>query len=497
MKTKTIYFALPSYLVIITFLFLTPLTASSQPPPKKPNVLFILVDDLRPALGCYGDPLAHSPNIDALAARSISFTRAYTQQAVCSPSRTALLTGLRPDETGVYNLETHFRERLPDATTLPQLFKAGGYNVVGLGKVFHTNKSTLDSVSWTRVVPDYGNITYVLPENPMGKGKQKATEEADVNDEAYEDGRIAKGAVEALEQLAQSEQPFFLAVGFRKPHSPYSSPKKYWDLYERSSFQVTHRERPTGAPELAFHQNQELRGYRDIGTAEIIPQEKEREVLHGYYACVSYIDAQIGKVMSQLKSLNLLDNTIIVLWGDHGYHLGEQGQWCKSTNFELATRIPLIVSYPGMPKKGTKSDAIVETVDIYPTLADLCDLKPQGKLSGTSFKEILDRPQRTGDFVAFSQFVRPYNAINKQNARTHMGYSVRKGEWRCTYWYDVQSNLVERELYRLKRGEKSETANLAGQPAYKTIEQELAGLIDTYRRGQYTKQSFTATKGTN
>jgi len=452
---------------------------------KKPlNVLFIVSDDLRPNLGCYGDTYAVTPNIDKLAATGVVFKHAYCQQAVSNPSRTSLLTGLRPDETGVINLETHFRTKLPDLVTLPQLFKNNGYLTLGTGKVFHALKETVDPVSWSEPVPDYERGGYFLPENKIGSGKQNSTECADVPDSTYVEGKMTIDAIKYLVRAREENKPFFIAVGFKKPHAPYVAPKKFWDIYKDKPYEITDRERPAGAPALAFHNNEEIRGYRDVPDEGPIPPEKEQQIVHGYYACISYVDAQVGKVLAALDSLGLRENTIIVFWGDHGYHLGEQDLWCKSTNFELSAKAPLIISAPGMTGNGHSSPAIVEFVDVYPSLAELAGLTPQGKLSGTSLTPLLNDPDAKWKNVAFNQFTRPYRAIRKFPP-THMGYSVRTDGWRCTYWWDLKTGeVVEKELYNLKDN-KIEKENLAGNPRYAKVEKKLAQMVTDYRNGNY------------
>jgi len=451
---------------------------------KPLNVLFFVSDDMRPNLGCYGDSYAITPNIDRIAKSGVVFAKAYCQQAVSNPSRTSLLTGLRPDETGVTNLETHFRTRLPDIITLPQLFKNNGYLTLGTGKVFHALKETVDPVSWSDPVPNYEVEGYQLPENRTGTGKKNSTECADVQDTAYVDGKMTLDAIKFLARAKKENKPFFVAVGYKKPHAPYVAPKKYWDLYNDKPYQITDRERPQGAPALAFHDNEEIRGYRDVPDEGPIPAEKEQQIIHGYYACISFVDAQVGKVMKALDSLGLSENTIVVFWGDHGYHLGEQGLWCKSTNFELAARSPLIISAPGMKGNGRKTEALVEFVDVYPTLADLAGLKPQCNLSGSSLSPLLMDPEKKWKNVAFNQFTRPYKAIRKFPP-THMGYSVRTEEWRCTCWWDLKTGeVVEKELYNLKDN-KIEKENLAGNTRYAKIEKKLAQMVTDYRNGNY------------
>lgn len=478
------------WILILIFVLSIGFRSVAQQSAQHKNVLFILVDDLRPNLGCYDDRKAYTPNIDRLASRGIVFTNAYCQQAICNPSRTSMLTGLRPDETGVYDLQTHFREAIPHAVTLPQYFKNQGYFAASTGKIFHNSKSTQDPVSWTKVESVAGNRTYLLSEN-RGKGKQKITEVADVLDTAYTDGKIAESAISLLSEASQKEAPFFIAVGFIKPHAPFCAPKSYWDLYSPSLFTVTDRDRPIGSPDLAFHHWEELRGYRDIPVQGELSPDQEQRVIHGYYACISYIDAQIGRILKELETLGLVDQTIVVLWGDHGYHLGEQGLWCKSTNFELDTRVPLIVSAPGLARSGEKVNAMVESVDIYPTLTELCGLNRIDGLSGISLMPLLEDPSSPWKYPAFSQFVRPYNAaIHKKDKASHVGYSIRVPGWRCTYWYDLTTNIVvERELYQLDDA-GSESENIAGQPGVSAIERRLAALIDQYRSMSYLKKDM-------
>lgn len=453
---------------------------------ENPNVLFFFIDDLRPNLGCYGDTIAVSPHIDALAKEGIIFNHAYCQQAVCNPSRTSLLTGLRPDEIGVTDLETHFRDNMPEIVTLPQLFKNSGYLTLGAGKVFHATPFIVDSLSWTRPIPPYEPRYYLAEHNRKGKRKQDAAEAAEVEDTAYPDGKIALEAMGYLEEAKASGQPFFIAVGINKPHLPFCAPAKYWALYEGIDFVPSDPQRPSGSPDLAFHNWDELRGYRDIPDTGPLTEDKTQELWAGYYACISYADALVGKVLAKLEELELTENTIVVLWGDHGYHLGEQDIWCKSTNFELDARVPLIISVPGMKARGRQCDAIVEVLDVYPTLADLVGQQPEGDLSGISLKSLLEDPGQEWGQLAFHQFIRPLSALRSREV-THMGYSVRTSEWRYTRWYDLaDGQMVESELYNL--GDHAiEQENLAGNPEYRETESEFAVLIEDYRMGRYIK----------
>lgn len=456
----------------------------------KPNVIFIAVDDLRPTLSCFGDPQAITPHIDSLAKQGIIFNRHFVQAPSCAPSRTSLLTGLRPDEVRVTNHKTHFRDTRPEVVTLPQLFKNKGYAAINLGKIFHYASGYNDSISWNEEHFLKGAMNYVLPENVKGKGKAVSSECADVNDTAYIDGKIADKAIEYLRKFKEANSPFFLGIGHLKPHLPFNAPKKYWDLYDRDDFgKIENRERPLNTPDIAFHQWQELRGYKDIKKKGALATEKEKELWHGYYACVSFVDAQIGKVLKTLDELNLRENTIIVLWGDHGYHLGEQDLWCKSTNFDLSARSPLIISAPGIGNSGQTCDAIVESVDLYPTIIDLCGIESADNLSGNSLKPLLENPKHNWKNVAFNQFARPYDAaISGKVPVTHMGYSVRTEEWRYTSWYNVSKDSFEfPELYSFRESSYL-NENLAGKPEFAETEAKLHKLVQDYKDGKYNKR---------
>ncbi|HCV98693.1 MAG TPA: iduronate-2-sulfatase, partial [Verrucomicrobiales bacterium] len=336
----------------------------------KPNVLMIAIDDLRPALGCFGDKTAITPNIDRLAKRGMVFNQAHCQQAVCCPSRLSMLTGLRPDTIQVWDLGTHFRQAKPDTVTLPQHFKNNGYHTRSIGKILHGGgKPSKDPESWSEAslhdnVRD-PKVRYALPKNLKGSGlKRAASESADVADDHYIDGIVTNDTLRVLGEFSRDEQPFFLAVGFRKPHLPFSAPKKYWDLYDREKIPLpAHAAHPADAPEWATRSWRELEGYSDIPKDGKITEAKVRELRHGYYACVSYVDALIGKLLNEIDRLKLRQNTLILVYGDHGFHLGEQGLWTKANNFELSTRVPLIVSAPGQPHE--KTDALVELVDVF------------------------------------------------------------------------------------------------------------------------------------
>lgn len=409
----------------------------------RPNVLFIPVDDLRPDLGAYGNLRAKTPHLDRLAREGVVFERAYCQQAVCSPSRTSLLTGLRPDSTRVYDLETHFRHTVPRVVTLPQHFKDHGYETVGLGKIYHGGLD--DPRSWS--VPHRGPKArmYQLPENlrliaekkarleKEGVAKQAisrrargpAFEAADVADDAYPDGELAEMGVAALRDLAAKGKPFFLAVGFLKPHLPFNAPKRYWDLHDRSGIRLPENgSAPRNAPSFALTDFGELRSYDAIPARGAVPEETARSLIHGYHACVSYVDAQIGRLLAELERLGLRKDTVVIVWGDHGWKLGEHGSWCKHTNFELDTRSTLIVSAPAAAGNGRGTRALVEFVDIYPTLCELAGLPLPDHIEGRSFAPLLADPVREWKRAAFSQY--PRGKV--------MGHSMRTDRYRLTLW---------------------------------------------------------------
>ena len=452
--------------------------------PRRPNVLFIAVDDLRPELGCYGHPTIQSPHIDRLAREGMRFTRAYCQQAVCAPSRASLLSGCRPDTTGIYDLDTPLRTVMPDLVTLPQLFRRNGYTTIWLGKIYHHPDD--DPLGWTEH-PRPGGAAYWLPANQewirtrreegAAKGlkgqrlyhysRATASECADVADADYRDGAMTDAALDILRE--ERPEPWFLAVGFHKPHLPFNSPKRYWDIYDRAVIPLPDPTEPEGAPPLAFTSWGELRTYTDIPAQGDLDEAKTRELIHGYYACVSYIDAQIGRLLDELDRLNLQDRTIVILWGDHGWKLGEYADWCKHTNFEYDTHVPLLLRGPGIPAGG-RCDALVEYVDIYPTLAELCGLSVPEHCEGASFRPLLADPRRPWKSAAFSQY--PRGPV--------MGVSLRTLRWRYTEWTDhATGDVAARELYDHAAGPRA-VRNLAGDPEHADL---VGRLSDRLRLG--------------
>ncbi len=413
---------------------------------ERPSFLFICIDDLRPALGCYGDPLAITPHIDDLAKTSRIFSHAYAQQAVCGPSRTSVLTGKYPDRNQVWHNRHSFRTLHPDTTTIPQLLSNHGYQTAALGKVFSGNARELDPVSWNagEILREPHWKTY-LHEKNQGSGKQASFESLDTPDDSYPDGKLADLAVRKLTALQSSDRPFFLAVGFFKPHLPFNAPKKYWDLHQRRDFEGLSRvEINESIPSIAFHSHRELGGYRGVPKDEMLTDDLTTTLRHGYYACASYVDAQVGKLLNALKESGFDKNTIVVLWGDHGFSLGEGERWCKGTNFELDTRVPLIIRVPGMAKPGHNTNSLVELVDLYPTIATLANIPLPDGLSGVTLHHILDNPETKVHRYVMSQFSRPWNSDSPEN----MGYSIRTTSHRYTRWIELKSGAVlAEELY--------------------------------------------------
>ena len=446
-------------------------------PAEQPfNVLFIGIDDLRPTLGSYGDGRAVTPHLDALSRTGTVFLRAYAQQAVCNPSRASLLTGRRPDTIRVWDLKAHYRSALPGVVTLPQHFRENGYLTRSVGKIHHNQPPMFDPPSWS-APEELLNVPkrdeYVLPENRTGPPLQKAasTEIADVEDAAYVDGQVTGRALVLLEELR--DQRFFLAVGFKRPHLPFSAPRRYWDLYDPALLELPQEDAfPAGAPQLALHNSEELRGYRDVPDSGPFPEELTRRLVHGYYASVTYIDAQIGVLLERLQELGLKDKTIVVVWSDHGYHLGEQGLWAKKTNFELDTRTPLIVSIPGRGR-GVQTRALVELVDLYPTLVEASGLSLPEGLEGVSLLPLLENPEQPWKSAVFSQYPRGFES----DRPVVMGYSIRNHRYRYTEWRRFGSDeILARELYDHSESWTS-GQNLVDFPAGRAVAERLQGQL--------------------
>lgn len=442
---------------------------------ERPNVLLILVDDLKSSFGAYGDKWVHSPNLDRLAGRGMLFKNAYCNQAVCAPSRNNLLVGSRSTSIGVYSLGFHFRRAVPDAVTMPQYFKQHGYHAAGIGKVFHIGHGNInDEMSWSVPFQPDKVIDYVLPESTGGRLTREealfsnksaaglprgaAWEKAGVDDDAYADGRIAAEGIRRLRKYKESEEPFFLALGFTKPHLPFCAPKKYWDLYDPGKLVLAEYTRPPArAPEYAGKTIGELNQYKPVPQEPPLSEELQRTLIHGYYAALSYMDAQVGRVLDELDRLDLDENTIVVLWGDHGYHLGDHGTWTKHTNYEQANRIPIAITAPGVTTPGSRSDALIETVDIFPTLTELAGLPaPAGPqpIDGESFVSVLKGEAERVDDHAYHCYPRG----------GRLGRAIRTRRYRLVEWKPLGggADRVDYELYDYEE-DPLETKNLAGE----------------------------------
>ena len=506
----------------------------------KPNVLFIAIDDLKPILGCYGDTMIRTPNIDRLARMGTVFKNNYCQQAVCGPTRASLMTGKRPDYTKIWDLKTKMRDKNPDIISLPQYLITQGYSTQGIGKVYDPRcvDKELDKPSWS--VPYhktnkkyYGQYEepifgrYQLPETrALGekylkeateKGMNKAdandyaqakikptTENADVPDYAYNDGANALQARDILAQLSKKSEPFFFAVGIAKPHLPFVAPKKYWDLYKREDMPTAEfQDPPKNVVGVAYHNAGEIRAYTDIPSfiastkqkdlGLTLPTDKQKELIHGYYAAISYTDAQVGILLNTLDSLGLTKNTIIILWGDHGWHLGDHNLWCKHSNFEQATRTPMIIASPSVSPSQTASPS--EFVDIFPTLCELSGVPIPTYLDGKSLVPLMKSPKAKVKEYSVSQYPRGGTGDGESGAQkastSVMGYSIRTERYRYTVWMkNFRSNqpfkeelLVGSELFDYKL-DPNETVNFANDKAYKKVSKHMHNKMLAYFKAQ-------------
>lgn len=521
---------------------------------SKPNVLFIAVDDLKPVLGCYGDKIVKTPNIDRLAKMGTVFLNNYCQQAVCGPTRASLLTGMRPDVTKIRDLHTKMRDINPDIVTLPEYFISQGYTTSGIGKIFHPScvDKKFDPQSWS--IPflvakesDYSNgfpvqKHYQSPElkalttkedvvstveNGKGKkkgekkGEKKSKKEADdeegtrgpafecldLPDDAYDDGVSAKLAVKQIEMLNAAKKPFFMAVGFRKPHLPFVSPKKYWDLYKREDMPVAEfQEHAANSKIFSYQYPGELTNYSGVKEFAKFDKneanefglaiEKQKELVHAYYAAVSYTDAQIGILLNKLEKLGTLNNTIIVLWGDHGWHLGDHDMWGKHTNYEQATKAPLIIAAPGLKAGQTKS--MTEFVDVFPTLCELSGGEVPAYLDGKSLVPVMKNNKASVKEYAMSQYPRKMDKadINKveDGKGKLMGYSMRTEQYRYTVWLknftsdQVYSadKVYTKELYDYVK-DPLEKVNVSDDTKYAAIAADLDKKMVAYFKSKEVK----------
>lgn len=509
----------------------------------KPNVLFIAVDDLKPILGCYGDKFAKTPNIDRIAKTGTVFMTNYCQQAVSGPTRASLMTGMRPDYTKVWDLKTKMRDVNPDIISLPQYLIKQGYSTQGIGKIYDPRcvDKDLDKPSWS--VPYYkksdeyvskvtgpAEMNYQLPATKalirkyraegQSKGLQgtdlndyimkfikPSVECADVPDNAYNDGANALESKQILIDLSKSKKPFFFAVGFAKPHLPFVAPKKYWDMYKRDEMPVApFQQKAKNGPEIAYHRSSELMAYSDIPELASftdqkvgvnLPLDKQKELIHGYYAATSYTDAQVGILLHTLDSLGLLKNTIVILWGDHGWHLGDHNLWCKHTNFEQATHAPLLISAPWI--KPSKTTSPSEFIDIFPTICELAGVPVPAHLDGKSLVPVMNDPKKIVKDFAISQYPRTNNKEESERLGfsdgEYMGYSLRTERYRYTIWLkdSFRSNMpfkkelvVASELYDYEK-DPNETINVAGEKTYAAINKDLNNKIIQFMELQSKK----------
>ena len=536
------------YLKLSSILFLLAISTvvfAQKKPTSKPNILFIAVDDLKPLLGCYGNTLIKSPNIDRLAKLATVFNKNYCQQAICGPTRASIMTGTRPDVTKIWNLTTQMRDVNPTLVTLPQYLISQGYTTSGIGKIYHPSSAIdgVDPASWS--IPylkfkesdfsaEFGvpvNGQYQLPatkatmtpeiikqrkqqskdlaandENPKSI-KGPSVECIDIPDNAYQDGVNALLAKEQIIKLSRDDKPFFMAVGFSKPHLPFVAPKKYWDLYNREDMPIaSFQEHSKNGPLIAYHQSGELRNYLDIPEFVTLQAdslriglqlEKQKELIHGYYAAISYMDAQVGILLNTLESLGTLESTIIVLWGDHGWHLGDHDLWHKHTNFEQATRAPLIIAGPGI--KAGKTNSLSEFVDVFPTICNLAGIAIPKNLDGKSLKPLMLKNTASVKDFSISQYPRKLKKAEMTKLgytdSKMMGYSLRTDKYRYTIWMNnftskqtfSESQVYTAELYDYVK-DPLEKVNVVADKNYSKTSTELKSKMITFFKSQETKQ---------
>ena len=479
----------------------------------RPNILFVSIDDLRPSLGAYGDEIAHSPHIDQLAAEGFTFRNVFTQSAVCAPSRASLMTGLRPDSTRVWHLGDKFREINPATVTMPQYFSRQGYHTVNIGKIFHNYMP--DSISWDE--PDLRPARFVRPEwlgrdgetfyiseevqrsqeikrDSLLKLRPKryadgwntgpAWEAADVHASLYYDGAQTELAKKTLSRLATMDQPFYMGLGYFRPHLPFAVPKKYWDLYDREQMPLpTNPNIPQGSPLHTMNSMYELRhydGFHHIGhpTSDYRMSEDTIRILrHGYYASVSYVDALLGDLLEHMKKIGLYENTIIVVWGDHGWKLGDHNSWGKMTNYNIDLKVPVIVRYPNQPNRGGETYQFTELVDLFPSICDLAGVKIPDYMQGTSFVPLIKEPSRPWKKAAFSQFHRRPKV--SADGQRYMGYSINTKNYHYIEWYSWDHTKGERgafkgaELFHTAK-DPNETINLVNDEGYEQVITQLS-----------------------
>jgi len=488
----------------------------------KPNILFISIDDLRPVLGAYGDTVAITPNLDLLADEGMTFRQAFCQSAVCAPSRASLMTGLRPDSTRVWHLGDKFREINPETVTMPQYFSQFGYHTVNIGKIFHNYMP--DSISWDE--PDLRPARYVRPEwlgrdgetfyisEEVNKSQEikrdsllnlqavryadgwntgPAWEAADVHDTLYYDGAQTKLAKRTLTRLAEMDKPFYLGLGYFRPHLPFAAPKKYWDMYDPDEIPLaTNPALPEGAPLWTMNSMYELRHYDGFGhighpsSSYRMSEDTSRILKHGYYASVSYVDALVGDLIAHMKELGIYENTIIIVWGDHGWKLGDHNSWGKMTNYNIDLQVPIIIRYPGQKMTGVQTFALTELIDMFPTLCELAGIKVPDYMQGQSLVPLLNDPDLPWKKAAFSQFHRRPRVA--ADGGRYMGYSINTAEYHYIEWFTwdhvsgSRGDFVAAELYD-RLNDPYESINVAQEEEYIDVIGKLSiQLADGWRK---------------
>lgn len=445
--------------------------------PETPNILFIAVDDLRPELGCYGKELISSPNIDRLAAEGTRFDRSYCNIPVCGASRASLMTGLRPARKRFLSYLSRADEEAPGIITLPGLFHRNGYYTISNGKIFHHDND--DSLSWEEIWHPVSNSPswrdYALRENILRDTSDRFRgppfERALVHDTIYKDGKIAQKTIMDLRKLKAGDKPFFLAAGFYKPHLPFNAPEKYWALYDGKVSLPENNYPPENAPKESLHNFGELRAYAGVPREGPVTDEFALKLIHGYYASVSFTDAQIGRILEELEHLELDRSTLVILWGDHGWNLREHGLWCKHCNYETSLHTPLIIRVPGTEQVKSTSE-IVEYVDIYPTLCELAGLQLPGHLQGNSFRELLFDPEAKSDGVAVCQW--------------YAGITTIRDNWFYTEWINERDSAYARMLYDHNE-DPDENFNVSEDPRHTDLIRDMSALMRLSRAPEYFK----------
>lgn len=466
------------FIVGLSILSAGPLLAADQP-----NILFIAVDDLRPQLNCYGKSEMVSPNIDRIAERGVLFERAYCMVPTCGASRASLLTGVRPSARRFVNYLAWAERDAKGVMTLNTHFKAQGYRTISLGKIFHHPEDNVDGWSekpWRASTDDYQNAKGVrkaisdhLAKYPNAKKMRgPAYEAAEAADTEYRDGLLAEKAIEYLEQFAGKEDgvPFFLAVGFMKPHLPFTAPKKYWDMYDESTIRLPENYfPPKGAPAGAVHQSGELRAYAGIPPKGPVDEETAKKLIHGYYACVSFTDAQVGKVLDTLDRLKLDDNTIVVLWGDHGWQLGEHGMWNKHSCFETSMHAPLLIVAPNQTgvQPGTRVRALTEFIDIYPSLCELAGTAPPEHLEGQSLLPLMENPDAPWKNLAVGRF----------GKGDTIKADLNEGSFRFSEYSDGRGHVTGQMMYD-HQSDPDENTNIVEESSRRDVAGQLARSLD-------------------